>query len=60
MAEVASGCDPAWPGVAPPREGGVLEVYSDGACADQEDPLLARAAWAFHIPVPRGGSWAGP
>eukprot|EP00974_Lingulodinium_polyedra_P018253 1765438-Lingulodinium_polyedra.AAC.1 len=45
----------------PPREGGTLEVCSDGACADQEeDPRSARVAWAFHIPGPRGGSWTGP
>eukprot|EP00974_Lingulodinium_polyedra_P076181 7376066-Lingulodinium_polyedra.AAC.1 len=60
MVEVAGGCDPAWPAVMPPRKGGTLEVYSDGACADQQDPMSARVAWAFHIPGPRGGSWAGP
>eukprot|EP00974_Lingulodinium_polyedra_P009956 957007-Lingulodinium_polyedra.AAC.1 len=34
--------------------------YTDGARADQEDPFLARAAWAVHVPGSGGASRASP
>ena len=34
--------------------GGRWLVYTDGACADPTDPLLARAAWGLHLPAQRG------
>ena len=29
-------------------------VYTDGACADRTDALVARAAWGLHVPAQRG------
>eukprot|EP00974_Lingulodinium_polyedra_P087889 8522130-Lingulodinium_polyedra.AAC.1 len=60
MAQVAHGVDPELPPAARVRGDGPHEVYSDGACLDPEDPLMARAAWAARVPGEGGGTWAGP
>eukprot|EP00974_Lingulodinium_polyedra_P044191 4240422-Lingulodinium_polyedra.AAC.1 len=60
LAQVAQGVDPELPrqGAAAGADAGI--VYSDGACYDPQDPLMARAAWAIHVPGEGGGVWAGP
>eukprot|EP00974_Lingulodinium_polyedra_P004563 428989-Lingulodinium_polyedra.AAC.1 len=60
QAAAATRVDPQLPRALPPREGGAVMAFSDGACDCPQDPLLARAAWAVHIPGAHGGCWAGP
>eukprot|EP00974_Lingulodinium_polyedra_P108090 10462577-Lingulodinium_polyedra.AAC.1 len=60
MSQAAQGVDPELPAIGAGARGEPSEVYSDGACYDPQDPLMARATWAVHIPGPRGGAWAGP
>eukprot|EP00974_Lingulodinium_polyedra_P007078 671158-Lingulodinium_polyedra.AAC.1 len=60
MAQVAQGASPDLPEHGAVAGGGRREVYTDGACVDPLDPLLARAAWAIVVPGEGGGTWAGP
>eukprot|EP00974_Lingulodinium_polyedra_P103190 9990128-Lingulodinium_polyedra.AAC.1 len=60
MAQAAQGADPELHGAVLPGGQEPREVYSNGARTDPEDPLTARAAWAFAIPGGWGGTWAGP
>eukprot|EP00974_Lingulodinium_polyedra_P060396 5822823-Lingulodinium_polyedra.AAC.1 len=49
MAQVAQGVDPGLPEAVVPVGQALREVYSDGACADPEDPLVAHAARAIVV-----------
>eukprot|EP00974_Lingulodinium_polyedra_P111280 10764515-Lingulodinium_polyedra.AAC.1 len=60
MAQVAQGVCPGLPPDGPVPAQSRREVYTDGACVDPLDTLLARAAWAIIVPGPGGGTWAGP
>eukprot|EP00974_Lingulodinium_polyedra_P061250 5907082-Lingulodinium_polyedra.AAC.1 len=60
MAAEASAVDPLLPGPLPPREGGPVLAFSDGACDHPRDPLLARAAWAVRMPGRGQSTGAGP
>eukprot|EP00974_Lingulodinium_polyedra_P050905 4895819-Lingulodinium_polyedra.AAC.1 len=46
LAQVAQGVDPELPPQGAAAAATADVVYSDGACYDPQDPLMARAAWA--------------
>eukprot|EP00974_Lingulodinium_polyedra_P015050 1456964-Lingulodinium_polyedra.AAC.1 len=60
LAQVAQGVDPELPPHGAAAGAATDVVYSDGACHDPQDPLMARAAWAIRVPGSGGGEWAGP
>eukprot|EP00974_Lingulodinium_polyedra_P103414 10013962-Lingulodinium_polyedra.AAC.1 len=60
MAQVAQGVDPEPPSHGAAAGAAADVIYSDGACYDPQDPLMARAAWAIHVPGRGGGDWVGP